>query len=145
DRARSPGAVGQAFLDLRPKLYISDGSRGFSRVRVTFHAPLLTLMIGVALLLCIICSNVANLLLARSIARGREMAVRLALGASRSRLVRQLLTESALLAALGAGIGLFVAWAGSRGLMQMVSPNGSVSVTTGMDGRVLGFTMLISV
>ena len=127
------------------RMFIEPLARGFSRVRDTFHAPLLTLMIGVALLLCIICSNVANLLLARSIARGREMAVRLALGASRSRLVRQLLTESALLAALSAGIGLFIAWVGSRGLMHLVSPNGSVSVTTGMDGRVLGFTMLISV
>lgn len=127
------------------RMYVASADRGFSRVRDTFHAPLLTLMIGVALLLCIICSNVANLLLARSVARGREMAVRLALGANRARLVRQLLTESVLLAVLSAGLGLFVAWVGSRGLMYMVSPTGSVAVSTGMDGRVLGFTTVISV
>jgi predicted permease len=127
------------------RTYVESAERGFSRVRETFHAPLLTLMIGVALLLCIICSNVANLLLARSVARGREMAVRLALGANHGRVVRQLLTESALLAVLSAALGLFIAWVGSRGLMHLVSPSGSVAVSTGMDGRVLGFTILISV
>ena len=127
------------------RTYVQSAERGFSRVRDTFHAPLFTLMTGVALLLCIICSNVANLLLARSVARGREMAVRLAIGANHARVVRQLLTESALLAVLSATLGLFVAWTGSRGLMHLVSPSGSVVVSTGMDGRVLGFTILISV
>jgi predicted permease len=127
------------------RTFIESAERGFSRVRDTFHAPLLTLMVGVALLLCIICANVANLLLARAVARGREMTVRLALGADRSRLVRQLLTESAVLAVMSAALGLFIAWVGSSGLMYLVSPNGSVAVSTAMNGRLLAFTVLISV
>jgi predicted permease len=129
----------------RTRMFIEPADRGFSRVRDTFHAPLLTLMVGVALLLCIICANVGNLLLARAVARGREMAVRLALGASRARLVRQLLTESALLAVVSAALGLFVAWLATSGLLYLVSPNGSVSVNAGMDRRVLEFTILASV
>jgi len=123
------------------RIQVSSGARGFSWARNTYKAPLFTLMIGVALLLCIICGNVANLLLARSVARGREMAVRLALGANRARLVRQLLTESAVLAVLSAVLGLFVAWAGSRELMHLVS----VSVNAGLDLPVLGFTLAVSI
>lgn len=133
-----PGARGN-------RVFIDPADRGFSRVRDTFLAPLLTLMVGVGLLLCIICANVANLLLARAVARGREMTVRLALGADRGRLVRQLLTESVLLALMAAAVGLFIAWLAGRGLMYLVSPNGSIAVSTGMNGRMLVFTMLISV
>ena len=137
--------VARAFLDRERKYFIVDGSRGFSRVRDTFQAPLLTLMCGVALLLCIICANVANLLLARAIARGREMAVRLALGADRSRLVRQLMTESVVLAMLSAGVGLFVAWWGSRGLLALASGGPTIPLKLGMDLPVLGFTLIVSV
>jgi putative ABC transport system permease protein len=141
----APGAGGQDFLASSPKYYFSSGAKGFSRVRDTFHAPLLTLMIGVGLLLGIICANVANLLLARSIARGREMAVRLALGANRARLVRQLLTESIVLAVGGAATGMIVAWWGSRGLLVLAIGGGSASLDLGMDLWVLGFTLVLSV
>src|SRR5512143_584281 len=137
--------IAGVFLDGGPKYYVSFGGKGFSRVRSTFETPLFTLMIGVALLLCIICANVANLLLARAIARGREMAVRLALGAGRARLVRQLLTESAMLALLSAGVGLLVAWWGSRALLALASDGSPVSLSLGTDVIVLAFTLAVSV
>jgi predicted permease len=131
----------KAFLDVKPAYYVGPGARGFSRVRVNFQAPLLTLMIGVALLLCIICANVANLMLARSIARGRELSVRQALGAGRSRLVRQLLTESMVLALFGAAAGLLFAWWGSRTLLRLASAG---QLDIGMNLTVLAFTLGVS-
>jgi len=138
------GSTGKDFLASAPKYYFSSGATGFSPVRGTFQAPLFTLMIGVGLLLCIICANVANLLLARSIARGREMAVRLALGANRVRLIRQLLTESIVLAVIGAVTGMILAWWGSRGLLVLAA-GGRQSLDLGLDLWVLGFTLALSV
>jgi len=143
--ANSSPDVGQRFLARRHRYLVSAGARGFSEVRGTFEAPLFALMIGVLLLLCIICANVANLLLARAVARGREMAVRLALGADRWRLIRQLLTESGLLALASAGVGLFAAAAGSRVLLAMAADGAPLSVNLGMRVSVLGFTLVMSV
>ena len=140
----NPPALAAAFLGQTQTYYVSSGARGFSRVRATFEAPLVTLMIGVALLLCIICANVANLLLARAVARGREMAVRLALGANRWRLMRQLLTESTVLALVSAGFGLLLAVWGSR-LLLAAAGSSPHSLDIGIDGTVLGFTIAVSV
>ncbi|HEX3866499.1 MAG TPA: ABC transporter permease, partial [Gemmatimonadaceae bacterium] len=143
--ANSPPLVVSDFLQGHPKEFVSSGAKGFSRVRTTFEAPLFTLMIGVALLLCIICANVANLLLARAIARGREMAVRLAMGADRARLVRQLLTESAVLAIASAGAGLAVAQASGHWLVILATGSSTLTSDAALSSSVLAFTLGVSV
>ena len=125
---------------------VASGAGGFSRVRRTYGAPLFTMMAGVGLLLFIICANVANLLLARALARTAEFSVRLAMGAGRGRLLRQLLTESALLALLSAGAGLALAWVGSQLLLSVVADGGTaVPLHVALDVRVLAFTLGLSV
>ncbi|MGH9710353.1 MAG: FtsX-like permease family protein, partial [Candidatus Acidiferrales bacterium] len=122
------------------KLEARPAANGFSAMRDDASDPLWLLLGLSGLVLLIACANLANLMLARASSREREVAVRLALGASRGRLIRQLLSESALLAIAGAACGGFLAAVLSRSLIAFIStPNNPVFLDMPTDWRVLGF------
>src|SRR6185436_13440966 len=134
-------------LTLDRSFVLEPFGSGFSNVREQFRAPLYALLGMVALLLLIACANTANLLLARATSRQREMAVRLSIGASRARIVSQLLVESLLLGVLAAALGLAIAPLASELLVRMtmgVEAGRPLPFSVGIDGRVIAFTAAIT-
>ena len=125
---------------------VSPGERGAGRLRNRFLTPLQVLMAIVAVVLLAACANLGALMLTRGTARQPEIAMRLAIGASRGRIVRQLITESLLLAGLGGALGLALAAWSARLLVAMVAVDTpGLALDVGPDRWVLAFTLAMSV
>jgi putative ABC transport system permease protein len=125
---------------------IAPAGNGLSQIRSQYRLALLTLMVVVGAVLLIACANVANLLLARGAARQREIAIRMALGSGRARIIRQLLTESLLLSLSGAALGLVFAQWGTHALVSYLSTSrSSVFLDLSIDGRMLAFTAAVAI
>jgi predicted permease len=135
--------VAERYLENR--LDVVSARTGVSSIRRQYASPLWILFAITSLVLLITCANLANLLLARASAREREMALRQAIGASRTRLVAQLMSESLLLAGSGALLGAFLALVLGRGLVAFLTTNGQqLHVPLGIDWRVFGFLALLA-
>jgi predicted permease len=139
EQARKEAAANPPYVSAEP------GGQGLDNLRERYRNPLLVILAVVGLTLLMACANLAGLLLARSTARRKEILVRLALGAKRWRLIRQLLAEGAILSGAGAAAGMLIAYAGVRGLLALVaSGNTPVALDISPDVRILAFTIAVS-
>jgi predicted permease len=124
---------------------LEPAARGVSSLRTQFARPLQLVMGGAVVVLLIACANIASLLLARAQGRKREIDLRVALGVSRGRLLRQLLTESLVLAALGGAMGIVCASWLREGVARLISPDGSrIPLSAATDARLLGFAIVVT-
>jgi putative ABC transport system permease protein len=126
------------------KIQLSEGNQGFQRLQREMKTPLLFLFGATCIVLLILCANLANLVLARDAVRDQEIAVRLALGAGRVRLLRQWLTEALLLSALGAVAGVLVAAWVKSALMAFIPADYRMNLDAPLGWRFIGFTLLVS-
>jgi predicted permease len=131
---------------LKRQVRIEQAANGYSQMRRDYGTALIVLMCMVGLVLLIACFNVANLLIARAVARQKEIAVRLAVGASRGALISQLLIESVMLSFAGGVLGLLFSMAMIRGLLHFLPTGGApLMLRTDPDGRVLAFNLILAV
>jgi putative ABC transport system permease protein len=131
---------------LKEPFILEQAAGGSSNYRERYREPLIAIMITVALVLLIACANIANLMLARASARRHEMGLRIALGASRLRIARQMITESLLLSGAGAALGLLLATWGSAFLVrELTTFRDNVTLDLTLDWRILAFTAVAAV
>ena len=150
--ARTIGEIAQTVRDpesrqryLSHRVALESARGGLSDLRRQFSRPIVLLMIAVTLVLLIACTNVVNLLLARGVARRREMALRLAIGASRGRLIRQMLTESALLGLIGGAAGFLLSRIGAPMLVALVSDGPTpVDLNIEPDVNIVAFAIAVA-
>ena len=145
-RAAQPQIVeGATRLTLSEPLTLAPAATGNSSLRRRFETPLFAMVVAVGLVLLVACANIASLLLARALARRRELSVRLALGSSRWRIARLLFIESLIVAVTGAAFGLvFASWSSALLVQQLSTWQSTVSLDLALDWRVLAFTAALA-
>jgi putative ABC transport system permease protein len=143
-RAAQPQITAGASRTIEP-LTLAPAANGSSLLRRRFETPLFAMVVAVALVLLVACANIASLLLARALARRRELTVRLALGSSRWRIARLLFIESLIVAVTGAALGLaFASWSSALLVQQLSTWQRTVSLDLALDWRVLAFTATLA-